>query len=125
MQCTIVFLMSLCPTPIKKVCKNILLGLEIVLLRCYSAPILFQTFTSSFVAFIKAPVSRSISTGSGMSTTTKDQNMDMNGPLVPEKVLKSIQVCVIYFTNTFRVVMLLVSNRSQVKVKSAYDPSNS
>lgn len=40
----------------------------------------------------KTPVARSISTGSsGISTTSKDQNMDMNGPLVPEKVLKSIQ----------------------------------
>lgn len=39
----------------------------------------------------KTPVARSISTGSGISTTTKDQNVDMNGPLVPEKVLKSIQ----------------------------------
>lgn len=48
------------------------------------------------VVFIKTPVARSISTGSGMTTTAKDQSMDMNGPLVPEKVLKSIQVCVIY-----------------------------
>ena len=46
---------------------------------------------------MKTPVARSISTGSsGMSTTSKDQNMDMNGPLVSEKVLKSIQVCGIY-----------------------------
>ncbi|KAJ7375719.1 nucleic acid-templated transcription, partial [Desmophyllum pertusum] len=43
----------------------------------------------------KTPVARSISTGTGMSTVAiKDQSMDMNGPLVPEKVLKSIQVCV-------------------------------
>lgn len=44
--------------------------------------------------FIKTPVGRSISTGSSsMSVIAKDQSMDMNGPLVPEKVLKSIQVC--------------------------------
>ena len=42
-------------------------------------------------------MSRSISTGSsGLSTIAKDQSMDMNGPLVPEKVLKSIQVCDIF-----------------------------
>ncbi|XP_078378548.1 leucine-rich repeat flightless-interacting protein 2-like isoform X2 [Oculina patagonica] len=40
----------------------------------------------------KTPVGRSISTGSSsMSVIAKDQSMDMNGPLVPEKVLKSIQ----------------------------------
>ena len=60
---------------------------------------------------MKTPVARSISTGSsGMSTTTKDQNMDMNGPLVPEKVLKSIQVCVVYFYERFHVAVCLFSN---------------
>ncbi|KAJ7389978.1 Lrrfip2p [Desmophyllum pertusum] len=40
----------------------------------------------------KTPVARSISTGTGISNIAiKDQGMDMNGPLVPEKVLKSIQ----------------------------------
>ena len=70
-------------------------GLEILLLQLFCA-ILSKKFMSFFVVFMKTPVARSISTGSGMNTTTKEQTMDMNGPLVPEKVLKSIQVCVIY-----------------------------
>ncbi|PFX25104.1 hypothetical protein AWC38_SpisGene10281 [Stylophora pistillata] len=41
----------------------------------------------------KNPVARSISTGStSVSTVQRDQSLDMNGPLVPEKVLKSLQV---------------------------------
>ena len=39
----------------------------------------------------KVPVARSISAGP-ISPVAKDQSMDMNGPVVPEKVLKSIQV---------------------------------
>ncbi|RMX41786.1 hypothetical protein pdam_00005550 [Pocillopora damicornis] len=40
----------------------------------------------------KNPVARSISTGSSsLSTVQRDQSIDMNGPLVPEKVLKSLQ----------------------------------
>lgn len=40
----------------------------------------------------KNPVARSISTGSSsLSTIQRDQSIDMNGPLVPEKVLKSLQ----------------------------------
>lgn len=40
----------------------------------------------------KTPVSRSMSSGSaGLSIVGKDQSIDMNGPVVPEKVLKSIQ----------------------------------
>ncbi|CAH3147256.1 unnamed protein product [Pocillopora meandrina] len=40
----------------------------------------------------KNPVARSISTGSSsLSTVQRDQTIDMNGPLVPEKVLKSLQ----------------------------------
>ena len=43
-------------------------------------------------------MARSISTGSpGLTAIAKDQTMDMNGPLVPEKVLKSIQVCDVIF----------------------------
>lgn len=40
----------------------------------------------------KTTVTRSISTGSsGLSVVGKDQSVDMNGPVVPEKVLKTIQ----------------------------------
>lgn len=67
-------------------------------------------FTSFFVVSMKTPVARSISTGSGISTTTKDQNVDMNGPLVPEKVLKSIQVCMIYLTKEQKIVCCSVSS---------------
>lgn len=38
----------------------------------------------------KAPVARSISAGP-ISPVAKDQSIDMNGPVVPEKVLKTIQ----------------------------------
>lgn len=71
---------------------------------------------SSFVVFMKTPVARSISTGSsGVSTTSKDQNMDMNGPLVPEKVLKSIQVCGIYVAKDFMLqfVCSVIGHRQQ------------
>lgn len=50
---------------------------------------------------LKPSVSRSVSTGSaGMSIVGKDQTLDMNGPLVPEKALKSIQVCVFFNKST-------------------------
>lgn len=47
-----------------------------------------------FPSLQKNPEARSISTGSSsLSTVQRDQTIDMNGPLVPEKVLKSLQVC--------------------------------
>lgn len=48
---------------------------------------------SPLLLLLKTPISRSVSTGSsGLTVVSKDQSMDMNGPVVSEKVLKSIQV---------------------------------
>ena len=51
-------------------------------------------------------MARSISTGSpGLTAIAKDQTMDMNGPLVPEKVLKSIQVCDVIFKRFMSIIV--------------------
>lgn len=103
--------MSLCPAPVKNVYKHFI-GLRTLVITVILYYIIVK-FTSFFVVFIKTPVARSISTGSGISTTTKDQNVDMNGPLVPEKVLKSIQVCMIYLTKdcVFQCVSSVIDHR--------------
>ena len=117
MHHTILSIMSLCPAPVKKVYKHFI-GLRTLVIMVIVYNIIVK-FTSFFVVSMKTPVARSISTGSGISTTTKDQNVDMNGPLVPEKVLKSIQVCMIYLTKDC-VLQCQFSNRLQMTSKCCF-----
>ena len=55
----------------------------------------FVAFLSFYLfIFFKGPLSRSVSAGSsGLTVVSKEQSsVDMNGPVVPEKLLKNIQV---------------------------------
>lgn len=69
----------------------------------------------------KTPISRSVSTGSsGLTVVSKDQSMDMNGPVVSEKVLKSIQESLKETEEKYRKAMVSIAQLDNEKQALLY-----